>query len=58
MYEQVSNDGHQILNTGGGPGGIPCLGRGGGARRGSCTVRSNASWVMVPWGPPCEQRHL
>ena len=26
--------------------------RGRGWERGVCTVRSNASWLMVTWGPP------
>ena len=30
---------------------VPCLG---GWGKGACTVRSNASWVMVTWDP-CEQ---
>ena len=50
-FEQVSSDGHQMSLVGGaglGSGGSPelKLWEGAGARE-ACTVRTNASWVMV-----------
>ena len=42
------------LELGGGGFHAPCPGEGG-RPRGLCTLRSNASWVMVTWGPLCEQ---
>ena len=71
IFEQVCSDSHQMsLAEGGGPEGSPrsmsgmvqgtpmshvwrgewsqALGKG-------CTVRSNASWVMVTWELPCGQ---
>ena len=60
-FEQVSSDDHQMSVALGGS--VPCLvsGKGGGGLglmsgigggEGTCTVRSNASFVMVTWGPP------
>ena len=52
-FEQVSNDGYQTLdvtsearNRGGDRGALCLMLRGGG-----CTESSNASWVMITWGP-------
>ena len=52
VFEQVFSDGYQMSLTmvGVGPkGGSYLIG---GRGRGACTVRSNASWVMVTWRPP------
>ena len=62
-FEQVSSVGYEMSlggfsgpgGVGGGVGwGVLCLISGGRAG-GTCTVRSNASWVMVTWRPtlPC-----
>ena len=55
MFEQVSIDGNQMSlvreGRARGSSGL-MLGVGGGG----CTVRSNASRVMVTWGPPFEHR--
>ena len=46
-FEQVFSDGHQISLAGRGAERVPCLLSGGGGLGGPCTVRPNASWVMV-----------
>ena len=51
-FEQVSSDDHQMSLAGG---------RAGGPRSDfwgyePCTVRSNASWVMVTWGPHVDRQ--
>ena len=52
-FVQVSTDGHQMSLAGdeARAGGVLCLMSGEGGT-GSCTMRSNASRVMVTWGPP------
>ena len=51
-FEQASSDGHQMSLAGGRAGsGGPMSG---GVRE-LCKVRSNTSWIMVAWGPLCEQ---
>ena len=63
-FEQVSRDGLQMSLAGGWGGSLDlCLGVRPGLGRvpwphvggGGCTVRSNASWVMVTWGHPLGQ---
>ena len=68
-FEQASSDGHQMSLVGmcGWEG--PCShvqgvsspslisGEGQSWAGGVCTMRSNASWLMVTWGPPCVQTH-
>ena len=55
-FEQVSSYGHQMSLAGGWAWpelGVPCLmARGAAAAGRGCTVKSNASWVMVTSGPP------
>ena len=43
-FEQVSSDGHRMLASG-------TISEVQGRAGGTCAVRSNASWVMVTWGP-------
>ena len=53
-FEQVSSDGHQMSPADWAGPGIPCLM----SRKGpsSCTVRSNALWLMVTRGPPMDRQ--
>ena len=50
-FEQVFSNCHQMSLAGGWAGGVTCLVSRGGDEARACTVRSNASWVMVTWGP-------
>ena len=52
-FEQVFSDDYQMSLAGAGPGGPMTHVLGGGVGSGEARiVRSNASWVMVTWGPP------